>query len=296
VVVLCMTHERFKCYAKNSTPWAHWEYTIHMAGKKLQGQVAIISGAGRGLGAAAATLLARAGASVVLTARSSDEIEALAAAITAEGLTALAVAADVTDLEQLEAVVQSGLDAFGRVDILVNNAAVVWPLEPIVDVDPDEWAYTIHTNLIGPFYLTRYVLPLMLDAGYGRILNVSSSAAQKPIAGASAYCASKAGLDMLTRTLALEVAGTPVTVNSFDPGMVDTGMQEDIRSVDGDEMGMGMDLSMWHRAHEQGKLRAPAEVARGIYWLAGPWSRGESGHFFSYTDATWRATVHDALG
>jgi 3-oxoacyl-[acyl-carrier protein] reductase len=264
-----------------------------MAGKKLQGQVAIVSGAGRGIGAAAATLLAQAGAAVLLTARGEEEIEAVASAIRANDFRALAVPGDVSDVEALEAVVQRALDEFGRVDILVNNAAVIWPLEPIVDVDPEEWAYTILTNLVGPLNLIRYVLPFMLDQGYGRIVNVSSSAAQKPIAGASAYCASKAGLDMLTRTLALEVARSPITVNSFDPGMVDTDMQADIRSVDGDEL--GIDLSLWHKAYEQGKLRTAADVAQGIYWLVGPWSRNQSGLFFQYSDAAWREQVQAAL-
>ncbi len=265
-----------------------------MGAKKLQGQVAIVSGAGRGIGAATARLLAQAGAAVVLTARGADEIEAVATSIRADDLRALAIPADVTDVEQLEAVVQGALDEYGRVDILVNNAAVIWPLEPIFDVDPDEWAYTILTNLVGPFNLVRYVLPFMLEQSYGRIVNLSSSAAQKPIAGASAYCASKAGLDMLTRTLALEVTGTPLTVNSFDPGMVDTDMQADIRSVDAEDL--GIDLSLWHKAYDQGKLRTPASVAAGIYWLVGPWSRNESGHFFSYGDAKWREIVQAAVG
>ncbi len=98
---------------------------------------------------------------------------------------------------------------------------------------------------------------------------------------------------MLTRTLALEVAGTPLTVNSFDPGMLDTDMQADIRSVDGDEL--GIDLSYWHKAYAQGKLRSPDEVAQGIYWLVGPWSRTESGRFFRYTDAAWREQVLEAM-
>ncbi len=264
-----------------------------MGAKKLQGQVAIITGAGRGIGAAAAARLARSGAAVVLTARSAEELEKVGAPLRAEDLRVLTVTADVSDFEQLEAVVQAAVAEFGRVDILVNNAGVIWPLEPIVDVDPEEWAYAIHTNLVGPFYLTRHVLPLMLEQGYGRIVNVSSSAAQKPIAGASAYCASKAGLDMLTRTLALEVAGSRVSVNSFDPGMVDTEMQADIRSVDADEM--GMDTSLWHAAYEAGRLRTPDDVAQGIYWLVGPWSRNESGKFFRYTDDAWRATVQAAV-
>ncbi len=145
-----------------------------MGRKKLQGQVAIVSGAGRGLGAATASLLARAGAAVMLTARGEDEVQSVAASLRTEGLRATAIPADVSDVEQLENVVQGALDEFGRVDILVNNAAIIWPLEPIVETDPEEWAYTILTNLVGPLNLTRYALPFMLEKGFGRIVNVSS--------------------------------------------------------------------------------------------------------------------------
>ncbi len=260
-----------------------------MAGRKLQGQVAIVTGASRGIGSAAARRLAQAGASLMLTARGEEEVEAVAAEIRDGGTQAIAVPADVSDLEQVEEVVEAAVEQFGRVDVLLNNAAVVWPVDEVAESDAEEWAYAIHINLVGPFQMARGVLPLMLDQGYGRILNLSSGAATTPIPGMSAYCAAKAGLDMFTRTLALELSETNLTVNTLYPGHVDTEMQADIRSVDTSES--RLDFEQWHEWHEQGALDDPAHIAELIYWLVGPWSRGRSGETFRSSDAAWREQV-----
>jgi NAD(P)-dependent dehydrogenase (short-subunit alcohol dehydrogenase family) len=264
-----------------------------MAGKKLQGQVAIVTGAGRGIGAAAARRLAAAGAAVVLAARSEEQVEAVAAQLRQGGARAIAVAADVSDLDGVEEIVESALEQFDRVDILVNNAGVIWPLEEVVETDPEEWAYNIMINLVGPFFMARNVLPVMLDQGYGRILNLSSGASTMPLLGASAYCSAKAGLDMFTRTLALELEGSKVKVNLLYPGHVDTSMQEDIRSVDTTDM--RLDTSYFHDLHARGALVAPESVANLIYWLVGPWSRTHNGRLWSAGDAEWVAQVQRDL-
>jgi 3-oxoacyl-[acyl-carrier protein] reductase len=265
-----------------------------MARKKLQGQVAIVTGAGRGIGAATAEALAAAGARVVLTARGEDEIAAVLRRIHAQGGAGIAVPADVSDTEQVEEVVEAALGAYDRVDILINNAGVVWPFDLVVEADLDEWAYNIHVNLVGPFYLTRNVLPLMLDQRYGRIVNLTSGAAARPIPGASAYGAAKAGLNQFTRTLALELQGTGVQVNALLPGEVDTDMQADIRSVDTADT--PLDTSYFHQAYEQGRLRPAALVARAVYWIVGPWGRNAHGQFFSLDDPTWQAQIAADLG
>jgi NAD(P)-dependent dehydrogenase (short-subunit alcohol dehydrogenase family) len=265
-----------------------------MARKKLQGQVAIVTGGSRGIGAAAAALLAEAGAAVVVTARNDEQVEAVAGELRRRGARAIGVPADVADPEQVEEVVEAALEQFNRVDILVNNAALVWPLEETAECDADEWAYAIQVNLVGPFLMARNVLPVMLDQQYGRILNISSGAAVTPIAGASAYCTSKAGLDMLTRVLAKELEGSGVTANSLYPGMVDTDMQGDVRSVDTSES--ALDFSAWHERYERGELTPPAEAARLIYWLSGPWSRKHNGRIFQSTDQAWRRQVAADLG
>lgn len=264
-----------------------------MAGKKLQGQVAIVTGAGRGIGAAAAQRLAAGGASVVLAARSGEEIEAVAAQLRQKGARAIAVAADVSDLDGVEEIVESALEQFDRVDILVNNAGVIWPLEEIAETDPEEWAYNIMINLVGPFFMVRNVLPIMLDQGYGRILNISSVASTTPVLGASAYCSAKAGLDMFTRTLALELADSKVSVNLLYPGEVDTAMQEDIRSID--TTGMRLDTTYFHELHARGELLAPAAAADMVYWLVGPWSRAYNGELWRAADAEWIARVQKDL-
>lgn len=262
-----------------------------MAPKKLQGQVAIVTGASRGIGRAAAERIALAGASVIMVARDDVQIEAAASALSTKGCEAVGIAADVADPEQIEAIIEVALERYRRIDILVNNAAVVWPLEETAEVDLDEWAYNIHVNLIGPFYLARSVLPVMMAQGYGRILNIGSAAAKQPIAGASAYCAAKAGLDMLTETLALELRDEPIVVAGFDPGGVDTDMQADVRSIDTDA-GI-LDFSAFHIAKAEGRLQPPSEIARLILWLVGPWNR-ERGRFFRATDTTWtEQVVHD---
>jgi NAD(P)-dependent dehydrogenase (short-subunit alcohol dehydrogenase family) len=257
--------------------------------RKLQGQVAIVTGGGRGIGAATATLLARAGAAVVVTARGEEEIEAVAAQIRGSGGKAVAAAGDVSDVEQVEEIVETALTQYDRVDILVNNAGTIWPIEEAAAADPDEWAYNIHVNLVGPYIVARNVLPVMMAQGYGRILNITSGAANHVIPGWSAYCSAKAGLNMMTRALATELAGTGVSVNALSPGMVDTEMQADVRSVDVE--GTGLDYSRFHEAYKQGTLRSPAETARLIYWIVGPWGHTYNGEIFEASNAAWTAQV-----
>lgn len=265
-----------------------------MVGRKLQGQTAIVTGAGRGLGAATALELAQAGARLVLMSRSEDEISAVARTIRSQGGQAIAVVGDVSDLDSVEEVVESGVDQFGRVDILVNNAAVVWPVDEIKDVDPEEWAYNIHINLTGAFFMAQNVLPLMLEQGSGRILNISSGAAASPMAGASAYSAAKAGLEMFARTLATEVAESGVVVTILRPGILDTQMQADMRSIDTSET--NLDFTQFQRWHEAGQLVAPERVARLIHWLAGPWGRHGNGQIFDATDQQWVTQVKKDMG
>lgn len=257
--------------------------------RKLQGQVAIITGGGRGIGAASALLLAQAGASIVLSARSEEEIEAVAEQIRRNGGKALAVTGDVSDVEQVEEIVESALTEYDRVDILVNNAGIIWPVDEAAYADADEWTYNIHVNLVGPYLMARNVLPLMIEQGSGRILNITSGAANHVIPGWSAYCTAKAGLNMMTQALATEMASSGVKINALSPGMVDTEMQADIRSVDAEES--GLDFQRFHQAYQEGQLRSPEEVARMIYWIVGPWGRSANGKIFEAGDTAWTSQI-----
>ena len=264
-----------------------------MISKNLQGQTAIVSGGGRGIGKAAAELLASLGATVVLTARSKEQIERVAADLCQQGATAIAVAGDVADPKQVEKIVEATLNEFKRVDILINNAGVIWAVQEVIKTGVDEWAYNIQVNLLGSFYFTRYVLPLMVEQQYGRIVNVSSGAAINPILGASAYSASKAGMDIFTRSLAQELTDTGVVVNSLHPGMVDTEMQVDLRSVD--TSNSRFTLTRFHDAYSEGRLRSPQDVARAVTWLAGPWCQGQTGQIFSVANEEWIQQVNADL-
>lgn len=257
--------------------------------QKLQGQVAIITGASRGLGTGIAERFVRAGASVVLTARSEDGLAKEAERLHALGGTVVAVTADVSEPEELQQVVDVALERFQRIDILVNNAGVIWPIDEAADVDPDEWVYNIHVNLIGPFYACYAVLPVMMAQEYGRIINISSGLSRSAVAGLSAYGTAKAGLDHFTRILALEVAPSGITVNALHPGVIDTDMQTDLRSIDTGES--AIDLSIFHHYHDSNQLVSPWVAGRLVYWLAGPWSRQHNGEIFTFRDEGWLKQV-----
>ncbi|HET6309206.1 MAG TPA: SDR family oxidoreductase [Rhodopila sp.] len=193
----------------------------------LDGKVIIVTGASRGIGSAAATALAASGATVVLAARDGARTEEVARAI---GPAASARACDVADYAAFAALVAETKSRFGRIDALVNNAGVIEPIAPIAESDPAEWARNVAINLTGAYHAIRAVLPVMLEAGGGTIVNVSSGAAIRPLEGWSAYCSAKAGLHMLTRAVALETAGRGIRVFGFQPGTTDTDMQVLIRA------------------------------------------------------------------
>jgi NAD(P)-dependent dehydrogenase (short-subunit alcohol dehydrogenase family) len=196
----------------------------------LAGKVVIITGASRGIGAAAAAALAKAGATLVLTARDAAQLDHVAQAITRDGGTAAAIPCDVSDWTAVQHLVAETQRRFGKIDVLVNNAGVIEPIAVTAESDPAAWARAIQINLIGAYYVIRAVLPPMLQSGGGTIVNVSSGAAHNPLEGWSAYCSGKAGLAMLTRQVALEHAAQGIRVFGFQPGTTDTDMQVVIRA------------------------------------------------------------------
>jgi NAD(P)-dependent dehydrogenase (short-subunit alcohol dehydrogenase family) len=217
----------------------------------------IITGASRGIGAAAARTFAEAGARVTLIARSGAEIGALAAAI---GPNARAAAADVADARALEAAIGAAEAAFGPVGVLINNAGVIEPIAALAEADPDDWGRAIDITLKGVFHGMRAVLPGMIARGRGTILTVGSGAAHDPREGWSSYCAAKAGAFMLTRAAHLEAGPAGVRVLSLSPGTVATDMQRAIRAS-GINAISRLDWS----------VHVPPEwPARALVWMCGP--------------------------
>ena len=166
---------------------------------KLAGKVGIVTGAGRGIGRATAVALAGEGASVTVCARSSSEIEETARLVRDAGHEALAVPADVSREADVARVVERTLEAFGRIDVLVNNAATNLPYREVVDLTLGEWNRVLDVNLTGPFLCSRAVLPAMIEQGSGKIVNISSIGGRSGAAGRSPYRPTKAALINFTQ-------------------------------------------------------------------------------------------------
>lgn len=195
---------------------------------EVTGKTVLITGASRGIGAATAKAFAKAGANVVLTARSKDQIEDLAAEITKTGGKAIAIACDVSDFGQMQAAVDAATRVFGGLNILINNAGVVDPIGPLAQADPEDWGRTIDINLKGVFNGMRAALAVMQSGS--TILTVSSGAAHSALEGWSAYCTSKAGAAMLTKAADIENRQRGIRIMGLSPGTVATDMQVKIRA------------------------------------------------------------------
>mgnify|MGYP000291573315 CR=1 FL=1 len=193
----------------------------------LNGKVAMITGASRGIGEAAARLFADEGAKVCLLARSRDDIARIAGEI---GDAALAIPCDVSRYWEVEAAVNACIEAFGGLDILINNAGVIEPVATMAESDPDAWGHVIDINLKGVYYGMRAAMPVMTARGGGSILTISSGAAHGALEGWSHYCTSKAGVAMLTKCAHKEAAGQGIRAIGLSPGTVATQMQREIKA------------------------------------------------------------------
>ena len=196
----------------------------------LAGKIIIVTGASRGIGAAAALALSREGATVICAARDGKLAGDVAQSIIAAGGAATARACDVSDYAACEGLIGETVGRFGRLDVLVNNAGVIEPIASVAEGDPAAWARNIQINLTGAYYPIRAALPGMIAGGGGTIINLSSGAAIRPLEGWSAYCTGKAGVHMLTRAVALENADKGIRIFGFQPGTTDTDMQVVIRA------------------------------------------------------------------
>jgi 3-oxoacyl-[acyl-carrier protein] reductase len=192
----------------------------------LSGKTALITGASRGIGEAAARVMAGHGANVVLAARSTGGIDRIASEI---GAQAMAVECDVSRYQDLQNAVAAATSRFGSLDILVNNAGVIDPIARLEDSDPDIWNQAVDINLKGVYHGLRAAIPVMKRQGGGVIINISSGAATGAIEGWSAYCATKAAVLSLTRCVHKENAEDNIRVVGLSPGTVATDMQRAIK-------------------------------------------------------------------
>jgi len=239
---------------------------------ELDGKVAIVTGATRGIGRATAELFAREGAAVTVAGRSQQEGEAVAGQIVAAGGRAIFVATDVSNAAQVRHMVAETVRAFGWVDILVNNAGTEVG-KPLLDTTEAEWDHLMSVNLKGHFLCSLEVVPEMRARGAGSIVNTSSVLALASMRDCGAYSASKAGIIGLTRSMALEWTKLGIRVNCVLPGSTDTDM-----------MWFGLpaaQIADRRRAEEEtipiGRIASPTEIAQASLWLASPRASFASG-------------------
>ena len=190
--------------------------------KPLAGQVAVVTGAGRGMGAAIAKTLARLGATTIVCGRTRKTLEATATAISQAGGQAEVIECDLISLSSVEALAARVETTFGRLDILVNNAAIGGFGGPLHQLAPDAWDQIVNTNLRGVYYALRCLVPLMLRTKSGHIINISSLAGKNPLPNGAAYAASKWGLNGLSYSIAEELRGHNIRVSVICPGSTNT--------------------------------------------------------------------------
>ena len=228
--------------------------------RQLKGRVSIVTGASRGIGRAIALHLAEAGSDLVLAARKKQPLEQIAAECESKGVRALTAAIDIGEEGSVRSALEGIVKEFGRIDHLVNNAGVVGD-GLLLRMKREEWDRVLRINLGGAFEMTRAVLPLMLKARYGRIVNISSIVALMGNPGQTNYCASKAGLIGLTKSLAREIASRTITVNAVAPGFIDTDMTRNLAADARQKMTALIPLQ---------RLGAPDDVAAAVGFLLGP--------------------------
>jgi NAD(P)-dependent dehydrogenase (short-subunit alcohol dehydrogenase family) len=238
----------------------------------------LITGASRGIGESAARVFAEAGANVVLLSRGREAIASIAGEI---GDRALAIPCDVARYWEVAEAVAATVRAFGSLDVLVNNAGVIEPVSHMATSDPDAWGQVIDVNLKGVYHGMRAALPVMLEAGGGSILTISSGAAHGPVEGWSHYCASKAGAAMLTRMADKEYRDKGIRAMGLSPGTVATQMQKEIKAS-----GINPVSQLDWSDHIP-----PEWPAKALLWMCSPAADGFIGEEISLRDEEIRRSV-----
>ena len=242
----------------------------------FSGQTAWVTGAGRGIGRAAALTLAELGAAIAASARTRVEVDEVAGEVRERGGRTASFVCDVSDWQAVIETLGQIEATLGAVDVLVNNAGVLEPLARVWETPPREWARVIEVNLIGAYHCARAVLPGMIERGRGAIVNISSGAADTIAPNWSAYATSKAGLDQFTRSLGAELAGAGVHVVSLHPGLVDTAMLHTLRTATPDRLPESR-RQFYEKMAAKGRVIEPGVTARVIAWLASDAARDLNG-------------------
>lgn len=256
--------------------------TTAMPSNLLSGRVAVVTGAGSGIGRASARALAAAGARVVVSDVDDAGGRETVAAIAGAGGEARYVHADVAEPDQCAALVAAAEEAWGGLHVLHNNAGVAWPFRDgfTPDVAPEVWDRVIRINLSGTFYCAHHAIPVMARSGGGSIVNTASSMGSLPLGGLDAYAASKGGVVMLTKSMAPGCGPLGIRVNAIGPGYVDTPMNEVI-------WGSAELRAGFERGHATG-LQTPEEIAEIVVFLASDASRSLTGALLT-CDRGWTA-------
>lgn len=227
---------------------------------RLEGKIAIVTGAASGIGRGIALRFAKEGVNVVVADVNLDGAKEVAKEIEKLGRKALALKVDVSSSGDVDQMVKTTIEKFGKLDILVNNAGVI-VMKPIVDMTEDDWDRVLDVNLKGVFLCTKRAVPEMLKQGKGKIINITSVAGQVGYANSSAYCASKGGIINLTRELALELSPKKINVNAIGPGVIETAMTKSfLQDPEMRKMLLGMT--------PYGRVGQPADIAAAAVFLA----------------------------
>jgi len=247
---------------------------------RLEHQVALVTGGGRGIGRAIAQTLADAGASVAVLSRSGEELAETVRLIEQQGGRAAAYAADVTDAQLIRTAIRAIEQSWGSIDILVNNAGTPKPLAPFAETDVDEWWQGMEVNLLGPVLSTRHVLPGMISRRRGRIINISSGAGAMAMTHFSSYVCSKTALVRFTECIALENEPHGIAAFTIAPGTVRTAMAEySLNSPEGQKF-----LPWFKRLFDEGFTVPPERPAALVLELASGRMDSLSGRFISVYD------------